>query len=656
MTKTHGNIWKDNKQNVSGDEFGQFSSVVNDTLHNLSRLAAFNPSYGMYATGAVNFTDTETIYALVQCTTYLSPDDSNTCLEIAIANTSSCCSESRGARLLSPSCYLRYEFYAFYEGATFENLRIFETSRRNNWMIVTIVSAILMVVLLGFCVCYCLAIRNQTKTKNQLYDNGDPNNIDVQHQNLQARDNLNSQNFPFFDLSTLSAATDNFSDSNKLGQGQLSDGKEVAVKRLSSVSEQGLDEFTNEVLLILKLQHRNLVRLLGFCVDGDKKLLIYEYMPNGNLDVFLLDPRKRAQMNWSRSLNIINGITRGMLYLHEDSWLRIIHRDLKPSNVLLDSEMNPKISDFGMARIFRGSDDATNTARIVGTYGYMALEFAMEGLYSVKSDVFSFGVLLIEIIIGRRNATFHLTNWVWQLWNEGKGLEMIDPLLMKSCDLDEFLRYMHLGLLCVQEDAYDRPTMSSVVVMLKNGDEKLLIYEYMPNGSLDVCLVDPRIRAHMNWSWRLNIINGIARGMLYLYEDSQLRIIHRDLKPSIVLLDSEMNPKISDFRMTRIFRGSDDAINTSKIVGTCGYMAPEFAMEELYFVKSDVFSFGVLLIEIITGRRNASFHLTKCAPSLIAYVWKLWNEGRGMELIDPLLMESCDLDEFLRYMHISLSF
>ncbi|XP_028119560.1 cysteine-rich receptor-like protein kinase 10 [Camellia sinensis] len=153
-----------------------------------------------------------------------------------------------------------------------------------------------------------------------------------------------------------------------------------------------------------------------------------------------------------------------------------------------------------------------------------------------------------------------------------------------------------------------------------DGDEKLLIYEYMPNGGLDVFLVDPRMRAHMNWSWRLNIINGIARGMLYLYEDSRLRIIHRDLKPSIVLLDREMNPKILDFGMARIFRGSDDATNTSKIVGTCGYMAPEFAMEELYFVKSDVFNFGVLLIEIITGRRNASFHLTMCAPSLIAYV------------------------------------
>ncbi|TQE04128.1 hypothetical protein C1H46_010240 [Malus baccata] len=137
--------------------------------------------------------------------------------------------------------------------------------------------------------------------------------------------------------------------------------------------------------------------------------------------------------------------------------------------------MNPKISDFGMARIFAGSEGQANTTTIVGTYGYMAPEYAMEGVYSVKSDVYSFGVLLLEIITGRRNASFHpikrvpsLVTYAWKLWHDGKGLELLDPLLLDSCDPDEFLRYLHIGLLCVQEDTYDRPTMSSAVVILKS--------------------------------------------------------------------------------------------------------------------------------------------------------------------------------------------
>ncbi|XP_059635975.1 cysteine-rich receptor-like protein kinase 10 [Cornus florida] len=358
-------------------------------------------------------------------------------------------------------------------------------------VVLAIGSAILVVALLGLCI-YCFKKRNGTKkvrNKNfvqevQLCDGGHPHNTELWHQNLQARDNLRSQEFPFFNLATINVATDGFSDSNKLGQGGfgpvykgiLPDGKEVAVKRLSSNSEQGSDEFINEVLLILKLQHNSLVRLLGFCLDGQEMLLIYEYMPQGSLDVLLFDSRKRAQLNWSKRLNIINGIARGILYLHEDSRLRIIHRDLKASNVLLDIDMNPKISDFGMARIFGGSDGEASTAKIVGTYGYMAPEYAMEGLYSIKSDVFSFGVLLLEIITGRRNAGFHLSKrapsllaYAWQLWNEGRGLELMDPLLMDSCcPPDEFLRCMHVGLLCVQEDSYERPTMSYVVVMLKS--------------------------------------------------------------------------------------------------------------------------------------------------------------------------------------------
>uniref|UniRef100_F6HTL4 non-specific serine/threonine protein kinase n=2 Tax=Vitis vinifera TaxID=29760 RepID=F6HTL4_VITVI len=308
-------------------------------------------------------------------------------------------------------------------------------------------------------------------------------NYDYPSENLHGDTLAKSKDLPLIGLELIHKATQHFSEENKLGQGglgpvyrgTLADGREIAVKRLSRTSGQGLEEFKNEVTLIARLQHRNLVRLLGCCLEGNESLLIYEYMPNKSLDVFLFDSTTSAQLDWKTRLNIINGIARGISYLHEDSRLRIIHRDLKPSNVLLDSDMNPKISDFGMARIFAGSENGTNTARIVGSYGYMAPEYAMEGLYSIKSDVYSFGVVLLEIITGRKNAGFHLSGMgpsllshAWQSWNEGKGLELMDPLLGDSCCPDEFLRCYHIGLLCVQEDASDRPTMSSVIVMLKS--------------------------------------------------------------------------------------------------------------------------------------------------------------------------------------------
>uniref|UniRef100_A0A7N2R5L2 non-specific serine/threonine protein kinase n=2 Tax=Quercus lobata TaxID=97700 RepID=A0A7N2R5L2_QUELO len=481
-----GNIPLDNQKNNSQPEL--FKSIVNVTLNTLAYQAAFNLSANMYATGEAAFQD-KTIYALVQCTRDLSAIDCNLCLQSATADILRVYYYSVGARLLSRSCYLRYELYSFYEGTSNSSgSSQIGGGQMKLWMIVvvTVVSACLVIVLLGSYV-YCRMMNKMGKKKilehGIIQNIGSSSNLDIHHLHFQGRYESKSQEFPYFNLASLQAATNNFGDSNKLGQGGfgpvykgiLSDGKVVAIKRLSCYSEQGSEEFTNEVLLIMKLQHKNLVRLLGFCIDGEEKLLVYEFMPNSSLDVILFDPRNRAKLNWSRRLNIIAGIARGILYLHEDSRLRIIHRDLKASNVLLDYEMNPKISDFGMARIFAGNEGTTNTTTIVGTYGYMAPEYAMEGIYSIKSDVFSFGVLLLEIISGKGNAGFHqskrassLLAYAWKLWNEGKALELMDPLLIDSFNRDEFLRYVHIGLLCVQEDASDRPTMSAVVVMLKS--------------------------------------------------------------------------------------------------------------------------------------------------------------------------------------------
>ncbi|XP_054813944.1 G-type lectin S-receptor-like serine/threonine-protein kinase At4g27290 [Prosopis cineraria] len=289
---------------------------------------------------------------------------------------------------------------------------------------------------------------------------------------------------PFYDLSVIACATNDFSTNNKLGEGGfgpvykgvVANGQEIAVKRLSQRSGQGLEEFKNEVVLCAKLQHRNLVKVLGCCIQGEEKMLIYEYMSNKSLDSFIFGSTTQSKLlDWPKRYNIILGIARGLLYLHQDSRLRIIHRDLKASNVLLDNELNPKISDFGMARIFGGDQVEGNTRRVVGTYGYMAPEYAFDGLFSVKSDVFSFGILVLEIVSGMKirglslpSKNINLVGHAWRLWKEDIPLELIDACLMDFVVESEALRCINTGLLCVQHHPDDRPDMASVVVMLSS--------------------------------------------------------------------------------------------------------------------------------------------------------------------------------------------
>ncbi|XP_017980503.1 PREDICTED: G-type lectin S-receptor-like serine/threonine-protein kinase At4g27290 [Theobroma cacao] len=286
---------------------------------------------------------------------------------------------------------------------------------------------------------------------------------------------------PIFDFATIAKATNDFSSNNQLGQGgfgpvykgTLIEGQEIAVKTLSKNSRQGPEEFKNEVTLIAKLQHRNLVKLFGCCIRRDERMLIYEYMPNKSLDYFIFDPTRSKFLDWHSRMHIVDGIARGLLYLHHDSRLRIIHRDLKASNILLDNSMNPKISDFGLARKFGDDQTEANTKRVVGTYGYMSPEYAVDGLFSMKSDFFSFGVLVLEIVAGKRNRGFshpehdhNLLGHAWRLWMEERPLELIDNALGNSYIVAEVLRCINVALLCVQRHPEDRPNMSMVLLML----------------------------------------------------------------------------------------------------------------------------------------------------------------------------------------------
>ncbi|XP_062087482.1 cysteine-rich receptor-like protein kinase 10 isoform X1 [Humulus lupulus] len=433
-----------------------------------------------------------------------------------------CCLGKQGWRNLAPSCMLRYELYLFFEPTTPQplpsppesNPADKETGKGGDGTtrnaIISVSSIAAFAAVLGFC--YCLYLRKKNRDGENSARILLPNSDCFTGRSFRRNDDDNSGEMHYFDLSSIVAATNNFSDANKLGEGgfgpvykgKLIGGKEIAVKRLSMRSRQGLEEFKTEVRLIIKLQHKNLVRLLGCCLEGDEKLLIYEYLANTSLDAFLFDPTKSKEvLNWTTRANIVNGIARGLLYLHEDSRLKIIHRDLKASNVLLDDEMNAKISDFGTARIFGSNQIEASTERIVGTYGYMAPEYAMEGLFSIKSDVYSFGVLMLELLSGKKKSgifdpersqslsSYYENEQAWQQWNEGKGEKIIDPNIVDACPINEVLRWIHIALLCVQEDPKERPNMSSVVLMLASKSVHLPQPSKPPFSSNRLFLSDP---------------------------------------------------------------------------------------------------------------------------------------------------------------------
>ncbi|KAG2634960.1 putative cysteine-rich receptor-like protein kinase 35 [Panicum virgatum] len=307
-----------------------------------------------------------------------------------------------------------------------------------------------------------------------------------------------------FRYEALAAATRGFSEKNRLGQGgfgpvyrgRLEDGRDVAVKRLGAGSRQGAREFRNEATLLSRVQHRNVVNLIGYCARGaEDKLLVYEYVPNESLDKILFPPAsghsssnshrlRRAELTWARRHEVVVGVARGLLYLHEDAHTPIIHRDIKASNILLDDRWVPKIADFGMARLFPEAGDGRSRVhtRVAGTNGYMAPEYLMHGDLSTKADVFSFGVVVLEIVSGRKNSAFNpppdseadnLLEYAWRLYKKGRSLELLDPAVKASAVPEQVELCVRIGLLCVQADPRLRPDMKRVVIILSKKQSTL---------------------------------------------------------------------------------------------------------------------------------------------------------------------------------------
>lgn len=282
-----------------------------------------------------------------------------------------------------------------------------------------------------------------------------------------------------FSYDELRAATNNFNMSNKIGRGGfgtvykgiLKNRTQVAVKMLSAESKQGEREFLTEIETISNVKHPNLVLLLGCCVHGRDQILVYEYLENNSIDRALLGPRKSINFDWGRRSAICMGTARGLAFLHEELVPHIVHRDIKASNILLDRDFQPKIGDFGLAKLF--PDNITHiTTKIAGTTGYLAPEYALGGHLTMKADVYSYGVLTLEVVSGRSWDTVDhggiqklLVEWAWELYEEGRLLDLVDPEL-KEYPKKEVLRYMKVALFCTQATASRRPLMSQVIEML----------------------------------------------------------------------------------------------------------------------------------------------------------------------------------------------
>ncbi|MED6118671.1 hypothetical protein PIB30_005144 [Stylosanthes scabra] len=470
-----------------------FNGVAQKVLQDLQTATPRIPGY--FAATKTQLAAGGAIYAIAQCAQTVSEGGCSECLNVGVSNIQSCLPNTDG-RAYDAGCFMRYSVTPFFADNQAVDITPYlkqqgggNSSHKGAIIGGVVGGAVLLIILFALFVW----LRRDNKSPKR----GPRGDI------LGATELKGPVTYRYKDLKT---ATKNFSDENKLGEGGFGDvykgtlknGKIVAVKKLALRESRKIDEsFESEVKLISNVHHRNLVRLLGCCSKGPERILVYEYMPNSSLDKYLFGER-RDNLNWKQRYDIILGTARGLAYLHEDFHVCIIHRDIKTSNILLDDDLQPRIADFGLAKLLP-EDKSHLSTKFAGTLGYTAPEYAIHGQLSEKADVYSFGVVILEIISGQKSSEVRddvngefLLQRAWKLYEKDMHLLLADPTLdPEEYSSEEVKRIIEIALLCTQGSASTRPTVSEVVLLLKS---KNLLMENMMRPTMPVFVQSDNVR------------------------------------------------------------------------------------------------------------------------------------------------------------------
>ncbi|KAK1401913.1 Cysteine-rich RLK (RECEPTOR-like protein kinase) 42 [Heracleum sosnowskyi] len=444
-----------NNDTIRNSTAPNFNAAAKKVLSNLISATPKRKGYYAATTEKVQGSDT-TVYAVAQCAEILSKLGCQSCLTLAYEYIKSC-PPLTGAIALSVVCFMRYANTPFFGNN--------QTTRNSKATIGGISGGLgLILLLVALLLWYLLSRKKKEAQRGDMIGISKLKGPTIYH------------------FKDLKSATQNFSKDSKIGEGGFGDvykgltknGEVVAVKKLSLAARKAKADFESEVKLISNVNHRNIIRLLGYAFRGPELLLVLEYMVNGSLDKHLYG-EKRGFLSWKQRVALILGIARGLAYLHEQSHLRIVHRDIKSSNILLDSEFQPKIADFGLARLLN-QDQSHLSTRFAGTLGYTAPEYAIHGHLSEKVDTYSFGIVILEIVGGRRCTNLKrgpiscsLLEHTWNLFKSDAHLDLVDKTLdPNEFEIDNVKMIIEIALMCTQSPSSARPKMSEVVGLLTN--------------------------------------------------------------------------------------------------------------------------------------------------------------------------------------------